>query len=391
MWPDRRLLELLGIEHPIVLAPMAGSGTVDLAAAVSNAGGLGSIGCATMDPQRAASTMAQLRELTSKPVNLNFFCHDPAKADAGREWAWHRRLSPYYRELGVDDATPPPRADVPPFGDVMCAFVEDAKPEVASFHFGLPAPPLLARVKAAGCKVISSATTVEEARWLEDRGADAIIAQGSEAGGHRGMFLDSDYISAVASQIGTLALVPQIADAVNVPVIAAGGIGDGRGIAAAFALGASATQIGTAFLLCPDAATPPLHRDVLRRAPEHGTVLTNVFSGRPARAQVNRLVAEIGPLSDATPDFPLPMGELPPLRVAAEQQGRLDFTPLWSGQAAALGREIPAKALMQTLVKEAVERLKLPLSTTRAKAALPSSGPSADRPEIRTVCPHISG
>ncbi|MGY3605838.1 MULTISPECIES: NAD(P)H-dependent flavin oxidoreductase [unclassified Bradyrhizobium] len=358
MWSDRRLLELFGIEHPIVLAPMAGFATVELASIVADAGGLGSIGCATMDPQRATDAITQMRRLTSKPVSLNFFCHEPAKANAGRERAWHETLSPYYRELGVDDATPPPRTDLAPFGSAMCEFVEDARPEVVSFHFGLPAPPLLARIKAAGCKVISSATAVAEARWLEDHGADAVIAQGYEAGGHRGTFLDRDRNWAVASQLGTFELVPQVTDVVSVPVIAAGGIADGRGIAAALALGASGVQIGTAFLLCPEAATPPLHRDALRQARELGTVMTNVLSGRPARAMVNRFVAEVGPLSDAAPDFPLPMGELAPLRAAAERKGSRDFTPIWAGQGAALARELPAKALMQTLVKQAVERLK---------------------------------
>ncbi|MDI4237849.1 nitronate monooxygenase [Bradyrhizobium sp. Arg237L] len=358
MWSDRRLLELFGIEHPIVLAPMAGFATVELAAIVSNAGGLGSIGCATMDLQRVTDAIAQVRRLTTKPVSLNFFCHEPAKADAGRERAWHDRLSAYYREFGIDEATPRPRTDLAPFGGEMCEFVEDARPEVVSFHFGLPAPPLVARIKSAGCKVISSATTVEEARWLEDHGADAVIAQGYEAGGHRGTFLDRDQNRALAAQLGTFELVPQIADAVGAPVIAAGGIADGRGIAAALALGASGVEMGTAFLLCPEAATPPLHRDALRQARELGTVVTNVLSGRPARALVNRLIAEVGPLSDAVPDFPLPMGELAPLRAAAERNGSRDFTPLWAGQGAAMARELPAKALMQTLVKEAVERLK---------------------------------
>jgi nitronate monooxygenase len=353
MWSDRRLVELFEIEHPIVLAPMAGLGTVDLAAAVSNAGGLGSIGCAIMAPELIAKSVAEFRRSTPNPINLNFFCHDPAKADAARERAWHEKLSFYYPELGIEAATSTRRFDLAPFGDAACAVIEEVRPEVVSFHFGLPEPGLVDRIKASGCKVISSATTVDEACWLEKHGADAIIAQGYEAGGHRGTFLDFDSQCAVASQAGTFALVPQVADAVGVPVIAAGGIGDGRGIAAAFALGAAGVQVGTAFLLCAEAATPPLYREALRNARVNQTVVTNVFSGRPARVLVNRLAAEIGPWSDAAPDFPLPLGELPPLRTAAEQNGSADFTPLWSGQAAALAREMPAKMLVDILVREA--------------------------------------
>jgi nitronate monooxygenase len=357
MWPDRRLIELFKIEHPLVLAPMAGFGTVELAAAVCAAGGLGSISCATMQPQLAAKTIKELRRLTSKPVNVNFFCHAQAKADTHREQAWHDRLALYYRELGIEDG-PRSRLDVAPFGGAMCEVVEKTRPDVVSFHFGLPAPELLARVKATGCRVISSATTVEEALWLDARGVDAIIAQGYEAGGHRGTFLAADLNRAVALQSGTLALVPQIADAVSVPVIAAGGIGDGRGIAAAFALGASGVQMGTAFLRCPEAATSPLHREALRHAREDTTLLTNVFSGRPARLLVNRLALEFGPLSDAAPDFPLPLGDLALLRAEAEQRGCCDFTPFWSGQAAALGIEMPAKALTLKMATEAIARFK---------------------------------
>src|SRR5215813_2069117 len=206
MWSDRRIVELFEIEHPIVLAPMAGLSTVDLAAAVSNAGGLGSIGCAAMTPELIAKSVAELRQTTPKPVNLNFFCHDPAKADAARERAWHEKLSSYYRELGIDAATSTRRLDLAPFGDAACAVIEEVRPEVVSFHFGLPEPRLVDRIKEAGCKVISSATTVDEACWLEERGADAIIAQGYDAGGHRGMFLDSDSECAIASQAGTFAL-----------------------------------------------------------------------------------------------------------------------------------------------------------------------------------------
>jgi nitronate monooxygenase len=356
MWPDRRLIDLFEIKHPLVLAPMAGFGTVGLAASVCDAGALGSIGCAAMQPQLAAKTIQELRELTSKPVNVNFFCHAQARADADRERAWHHRMSPYYRELGIDHEPPPLRLDIAPFGDAMCTVVEDAKPKVVSFHFGLPNAALLARVKAAGCRVISSATTVEEALWLEARGVDAIIAQGYEAGGHRGMFLAADLDGAVASQPGTLALVPQIVDAVSVPVVASGGIADGRGIAAAFALGAAGAQIGTAYLLCPEAATPSLHREALRHARADATLLTNVFTGRPARALVNRLIREVGPVSNASPEFPIPLGETVPLRTKAELHGSCDFTPLWSGQAAALGREMPAKALTDKLAKETIVR-----------------------------------
>jgi nitronate monooxygenase len=357
MWSDRRLIELFQIEHPLILSPMAGFCTAELAAAVSNAGGLGSIGCGPVPPQQAAKIIADLRRLTTKPISVNFFCHDPAKSDPARERAWHDRLSPYHRELGLDPAITPPRVDLAPFGEDACGVIESTRPEVVSFHFGLPAPHLVARIKAAGCKIISSATTVEEACWLEAHGADAVIAQGLEAGGHRGMFLDPDHNRALASQVTTLALVPQVAAAVSVPVIAAGGIADGRGIAAALALGASGVQMGTAFLLCPEAATPPVHRGALRDAGRHKTVVTNVFTGHPARVLANRFVVEAGPMSDAVPDFPFPLGELAPLRAAAERNGSHDFTPLWSGQSAALTREMPARALMETLTSEAVARV----------------------------------
>jgi nitronate monooxygenase len=358
MWPDRRLIELLQIEHPLLLAPMAGMGTVELAASVCAAGGLGSIGCAGMQPELAAKTIQALRALTDKPINVNFFCHVQAKADAAREKAWSDRLSPYYRELGIERELPHPRVHVAPFDDAMCRVVEDSKPEVVSFHFGLPDSALLARIKAADCRVMASATTVAEALWLEARGVDVIIAQGYEAGGHRGMFLGPNLNRAGASQPGTLALVPQVVDAVSAPVVAAGGIADGRGIAAAFALGAAGTQIGTAYLLCPEAATPSLYRDALRQARADTTFLTNVFTGRPARILVNRLALEVGPISDSLPDFPLPMGELAPLRAMAEQKGNCDFTPFWSGQASPLAREMPAEALTLRLVDEAIERFK---------------------------------
>jgi nitronate monooxygenase len=358
MWPDQRLIDLLEIEHPIVLSPMTGFVTVELAAAVCNGGGLGSIGCGPMEPEVATKTIRALRELTDNPINVNFFCHVQAKAATDREEAWRDRLLPYYRELGIDSAIAVPRIDIQSFDDARCKIVEDTKPEVVSFHFGLPDSTLVDRVRAAGCRIMASATTVAEARWLQMRGADIIIAQGYEAGGHRGTFQTQTLNFASSSQPGTLALVPQIVDAVKVPVIAAGGIADGRGIAAAFALGAAGTQLGTAYLLCPEAATSEPHRDALRHADSGATSVTNVFTGRPARALSNRLVLEIRPITDGLPDFPLPMGALAPLRARAEQQGSSDFTPFWSGQASPLGREMPAGELTVKLAQEAVDRLK---------------------------------
>ena len=358
MWPDRRLLDLLHIEHPILLAPMAGFTTVELAAAVAAAGGLGSMGCATMTPPQVRETVEKLRALGSWPINLNFFCHLPAKSNQDRDEIWRDRLTPYYRELGLDAGQPLPRAVLPPFGEAHCFTVEATRPEVVSFHFGLPEPTLLRRVKEAGCLVMASATTVGEARWLEDQGADIVIAQGNEAGGHRGMFLAEDILSEVVAQPSTLALVPQVVDAVSVPVVAAGGIADGRGIAAAFALGAAGVQIGTAYLRCPEAATPPLHRAALRDVGADATVVTNVFTGRPARSLVTRVVREVGPWAEAALEFPLATAALAPLRAAAEAQGNTDFTPLWSGQSAALAREMPAEALTRALAAETLERFR---------------------------------
>lgn len=357
-WPDRRLADLLRIEHPLVLAPMAGIGTVELAVAVCQAGGLGSIGCAAMRPEIAAQAAGRLRSLTKRPINVNFFCHSPARPDAGRDQAWLERLEPYYREFGLDPLLPVPQTDFPPFGSAMCEMVEAVRPEVVSFHFGLPEPSLLARVKAAGCRVMSSATTVREARWLEEHGADVIIAQGAEAGGHRGTFLAADMDAEMACQPGTLALVPQVVDAVGVPVIAAGGIGDARAIGAAFALGASGVQMGTAYLLCPEAATPPSHRQALRGPDAAATVLTKAFTGRSARALVSRLTREVDEVLGAMPDFPLAMAGLAPLRAEAEKRGSNDFTAIWAGQSAALCLEMPAEALTQTLAGEALERFR---------------------------------
>jgi nitronate monooxygenase len=352
MWPNRRFTDLVGIGLPIILAPMAGPGTADLAIAVSEAGGLGSLPCAMLSAEQARSDLHVIRQRTSKPVNANFFCHSPPAPDVVREARWTERLAGYYRELGIEPS-PPTAAARTPFDDAMCALIEEQRPRVVSFHFGLPERHLLDRVKATGALVLASATTAEEARWLEAQGCDAIVAQGYEAGGHRGMFLTD----AVASQAGTLALVPQVVDSVKVPVVAAGGIADGRGIAAAFALGAAAVQVGTAYLFCPEAKVSAPHRAALKSGRDDSTVLTNVFTGRPARGIVNRLVREVGPISAEAPAFPLAANAAGPLRAAAEQQGSGEFSPLWSGQAAALGREMPARELTQRLAADALARL----------------------------------
>jgi len=267
--------------------------------------------------------------------------------------AGRARLAPYYHELGLDVSAMAPAVNRAPFDEAMCEVVEELRPEVVSFHFGLPTPALLSRVKAAGCIVFSSATTVEEARWLEAGGCDAIIAQGYEAGGHRGMFMTD----ALSTQAGTMALVPQIVDAVEAPVIAAGGIADGRGVAAAFALGAAAAQVGTAYLFTPESLITELHRAALRTARSDRTALTNVFSGRPARGVMNRVMREVGPMSELAPAFPTAAGALAPLKAKAEAAGSGDFSSLWAGQGVGLGREVAARELTQKLAEAARRRL----------------------------------
>ena len=353
MWPDRRFLDLVGIELPIVQAPLAGANNSAMVIAASEAGGLGSLPCAMLDAAKIRAEIGIIRQRTAKPVNVNFFCHTPAAADPAREAAWKARLAPYYTELGLDPDASAPAASRTPFDAAMCEIVEDRKPEVVSFHFGLPDKALLGRVKATGAVVLSSATTVAEARWLEDNGCDAIIAQGYEAGGHRGMFLTED----IATQAGTFALVPQVVDAVGVPVVASGGIADGRGIAAAFALGASAAQIGTAYLFTPESLVSDLHRAALSQATDDNTALTNVFSGRPARGLMNRVMRDVGPMSDDAPAFPTAGGALAPLKAKAEAARSSDFSSLWSGQAASLCRAVGAGDLTRQLADDAARRL----------------------------------
>jgi nitronate monooxygenase len=339
------LQELLGIELPIIQAPMAGAQGSALAVAVSNAGGLGSLPCAMLSPEAMRSELAAIRAQTDKPFNVNFFCHTPPEFSTEREAGWRAVLSPYFEAFGIDASSMAGGPGRAPFSHEAADVLDEFKPPVVSFHFGLPAADLLARVRAWGSKVLSSATTVEEALWLEAQGCDAIIAQGLEAGGHRGHFLSDD----LTAQIGTFALLPQIVQAVKVPVIAAGGIADASGVAAAMKLGAAGVQVGTAYLLCPESTTSAVHRAALKTETARHTALTNLFSGRPARGIVNRVMREIGPMSPAAPEFPLASSAIAPLRAKAESLGRGDFSPLWAGQNATGCREIPAAELTREL------------------------------------------
>jgi nitronate monooxygenase len=325
---------------------MAGVQDHRLAVAVSSAGGLGSLPAAMLSLEALKAELTQLIAKTDKPYNVNFFCHKPPAFSEEREAVWRTALKPYYEELSLDANNIPTGPGRAPFTHEAADVLADFKPPVVSFHFGLPNADLLARVRAWGSKIISSATTVEEAQWLESQGVDAVISQGLEAGGHRGHFLDHD----LTLQMGTFALLPQIVQAVKIPVLAAGGIADAAGVKAALALGASAVQVGTAYLLCDEATTSPLHRAALKSSASQHTALTNLFTGRPARGIVNRLMRELGAISDKSPEFPLSTGAIAPLRAAAEKMGIADFSPLWSGQNASGCREIGAAALTHSLM-----------------------------------------
>ncbi len=339
------LQTLLEIELPIVQAPMAGVQGSALAIAVSNAGGLGSLPCAMLSLDAMRAELAAIKNGTEKPFNVNYFCHAPPTQDARHEAAWRAALAPYYLEFGLDINAVPAGPGRAPFSHEAADVLAEFRPAVVSFHFGLPRADLLARVRAWGAKILSSATTVDEARWLEAQGVDAIIAQGVEAGGHRGMFLSDD----LTTQAGTFALLPQIVRAVSKPVIAAGGIADAHGVAAALALGATGAQVGTAYLLCPEATTSAVHRAALKAASARHTALTNLFSGRPARGIMNRVMRELGPLSELAPAFPLAVSAMAPLRAKAESRGSGDFSPLWAGENVSGCKEVPAAQLTREL------------------------------------------
>lgn len=350
------LLDKLGVALPIFQAPMAGSNGAALAAAVSGAGGLGALPCAMLSADAIRDEVAAIRAVTPNPFLLNFFCHEPPTPDPERDARWRRKLAPMALELGVAPDAAWPAAARAPFSEPHCRLVEQLKPAAVSFHFGLPTAALVARVKAAGALVLSSATTAAEARWLAQRGCDAVIAQGVEAGGHRGMFLSDD----LDEQIGLIALLPQVLDAAGgLPVIAAGGIADARGVAAALAMGAAAAQIGTAYLPTREANASAAHRRALAAAaaPRGSiTALTNVYTGRPARGLTTRLMREAGPLSADAPSFPLASAGVSLLREAAEAKGSGDFSPLWAGESVALAAELeglPAARLTLRWAEEA--------------------------------------
>jgi nitronate monooxygenase len=346
-WPNTELTDRLGIRYPIIQAPMAGSSTPALAIAVSTAGGLGSLGLAMHSQESLRTDCATVSNATDAPYNANFFVHSEPVDDLERVDDARSMLAPYYRELGLGKV-PEAITPIPSFNEIHLRALLDLRPPVVSFHFGLPSDDALKAIKAAGLFTLSSATNVAEARELEARGVDAVIAQGFEAGGHRGTFLQPYE----RGHVGTLALVPQIVDAVSIPVIAAGGIGDGRGIAAALALGASAVQLGTAFLSCPESAAHPLYRRALNEARDDQTRITHAFSGRPARGLENRYLLEMAGHEARYPDFPILNTLTGPLRKASAKENNPDFLSLWSGQSAAMSKNLPACELIQWLVKE---------------------------------------
>jgi nitronate monooxygenase len=340
------LTQQLKLRHPLIQAPMAGAQGSALALAVSGAGGLGSLPAAMLAPDALRAELQKLHA-SGLPYNVNFFSHTPPVPDAAREAAWRAALKPYYDELGLDVAAIPAGPGRRPFDAEAAELLAEFKPRVVSFHFGLPAPELLERVKSLGALMLSSATTVREALWLQEHGADAVIAQGWEAGGHRGHFLSDD----LTEQMGTFALLPQLVRALRVPVIATGGIASAEGVRAAMALGAAAVQVGTAYLCADEALTSPLYRAALQSDAARHTQVTNCFTGRPARGIVNRIMREQGPLSAAAPAFPLATSAVLPLRAAAEKLGSTDFTSLWSGQNASGCISAPAAQITAALAQ----------------------------------------
>ena len=346
-----QITQLLNIELPIIQAPMAGVQGSALALAVSQAGALGSLPAAMLDAQTLRSELERIRQHTAKPYNVNFFCHQATPFDLPQEQRWRQHLRTYYQAFGLSEPAMPLAPTRMPFDASMAAVLEPFAPPVVSFHFGLPDAALVLRAKAWGARILSSATTLEEGLWLQAHGVDAVIAQGLPAGGHRGHFLAPD----LRGQMDTLELVRQLVAQLQVPVIAAGGIASADGVQAALQAGASAAQIGTAYLLCPQAGTSPLHRQALQHAARQpdaahtATALTNVFTGRPARGLPNRAMRELGPLCPDAPVFPWASTAMAPLRQHAEALGSSDFSPLWSGSNTSGCAEIDAGELTRQL------------------------------------------
>ena len=340
------IAQSLNLAAPIIQAPMAGSQGYELAAAVCNAGGLGSLPAAMHTPESLLDEIGSLRQLTDKPFNINFFAHQTPTDNPAALAAWHQVLAPYYLEFCLDSAQIPTGTGRAPFSAAFAHVIDQSKPAVVSFHFGLPENDLLQRVKATGAQIWSSATTLDEALWLEAHGVDAIIAQGLEAGGHRGMFLTND----LNEQVPLTTLLEQIVARVRVPVIAAGGIATAAEIVRAKGLGVDAVQIGTAYLCTPEATTSPIHRAALCSEQASNTALTNLFSGRPARGIVNRIMRERGPMSPVAPAFPLATAGITPLRTAAERTGSSDFSPLWAGQNAKAIQILSAAELTEQFI-----------------------------------------
>jgi nitronate monooxygenase len=342
-----RLQDILGTELPIIQAPMAGVQGNELAIAVSQAGGLGSLPCAMLDIDTMVAEIEAIQSQT-EAFNVNFFCHQLPFPDLEQQRRWRNALLPYFREFNIDPETIPGGNGRVPFSAEHVRALADLKPPVVSFHFGLPDVGLVAEVKRWGARILASATTVEEAVWLEASGVDVIIAQGLEAGGHRGCFLSDD----LTRQMGTFALVPQVVAAVDIPVVAAGGIASAAQMRSVLELGAAGVQVGTSYLLCPEATTSAIHRTALASPKACHTAITNVFTGRPARSIVNRLISELGPMSNLVPHFPLAASTLAPLRAAAEQNGSGDFSPLWAGQNTSGCQSISAAALTRFIASE---------------------------------------
>jgi nitronate monooxygenase len=345
-WPASVLGDWFGVRYPIVQAPLAQITRSELVAAVNGAGALGSLGSSVWAEHEVRQEVARVRERSERPFALNFFVHEPPVEDGATAARMRKRLEGYRKELGAADF--PPLSAAPPFGAGMLDLVLELRPALVSFHFGVPEPRAREALRAANIRIFASATTVAEARALEAWGVDAVVAQGYEAGGHRGTFASSFS----EASLGTFALVPQVVDAVRVPVIAAGGIADGRGIAAALALGATGVQIGTAFLGCPEATLDPLYRRVLAEPRAAHTRVTTLLSGRPARAIVTRLLEELAAEEGQTPAFPLQRTFTQWLAKAAVAQGNPEFSALWAGQAAPLARTLPAAELVQVLARE---------------------------------------